>query len=129
MAAPLSPDLRARAVAEYQRGGMTYADVAEQFSVGEASINRWLRLKRETGGVEPQPHRRGRRPKVDEEGLELLHRLVLRSPDATLAELGAQYFEQRGVQLAITTVHRALERLNVTRKKKSLRPPSRHART
>lgn len=128
MAGSLSIDLRKRAVAEYRKGGMTYADVAEQFSVGEATVNRWLRLERETGDLAPRS-RPGRRPKVDAEGLELLHRLVLKRPDATLAELCSQYHEHSGVQVCITTVHRALERLNLSRKKKRFTPPSKSART
>lgn len=128
MPGSLSIDLRKRAVAEYRKGGMTYADVAEQFSVGEATVNRWLRLERETGDLAPRS-RPGRRHKMDEAGLAVLHQLVLKRPDATLAELCSQYYEHSGVRVCITTVFRALERLNVTRKKKSSRPLSRRART
>ena len=90
MPGSLSIDLRKRAVAEYRKGGMTYADVAEQFSVGEATVNRWLRLERETGDLAPRS-RPGRRHKMDEAGLAVLHQLVLKRPDARPASSSATF--------------------------------------
>jgi transposase len=114
-----SIDLRERVLAAYTEGGATYEDVAARFCVGRATVNRWLRRHRETGSVAPKQHRSGNRPKVDEQGLQLLRELVDVRPDATLAELAAAYRERTDVKLAICMVHRALARLAVTRKKRS----------
>lgn len=46
MGAPISTDLRTRVVAAYKAGRGTYREIAELFGVGEASVDRWLRLDR-----------------------------------------------------------------------------------
>ena len=45
-----SVDLRERVIAAFDLGGMTDEDAAELFRIGEATVHRWKRLKRETGG-------------------------------------------------------------------------------
>src|SRR5438477_80131 len=49
-----SEDLRLRVVAAVD-GGMPRAAVARVFEVGSATITRYLRLRRETGGLGPRP--------------------------------------------------------------------------
>jgi transposase len=129
VAGTISKDLRKRAVAEYLRGGMTFADIAEQFSIGVASINRWMRLHRETGDITPRARGGGAPAKLDEDCFALLRQLVAQQPDSTLAELRAALAEQRGVQVTITTVHRALGRMGLTRKKRFSMLPSKRAKT
>lgn len=129
VAGTISQDLRKRAVAEYLRGGMTFADIAEQFSIGVASINRWMRLHRETGDITPRARSGGAPPKLDEECFALLRQMVSQQPDSTLAELRTALAERRGVQVTLTTVHRALGRLGLTRKKRFSTPRSKRAKT
>lgn len=129
VAGTISNDLRKRAVAEYLRGGMTFADIAEQFSIGAASINRWMRLRRETGDITPRARAGGAKPKLDEESLALLRKLVSQTPDSTLAELRTAVHEQRGVEVTLTTIHRALARMGLTRKKRHSTPRSKNAKT
>lgn len=118
MARPISNDLRERVVSAFERGEGTYLQLAERFGVGEASVSRWLRIKRERGDVSPLPHKSGRRPTFDEEGLKELRQLVDEQPDATLAELSARYAERRGVVVALNIICRALQRLELRRKKR-----------
>ncbi|WP_424521963.1 IS630 transposase-related protein, partial [Rubrivirga sp.] len=47
----ISTDLRRRAVDAYERGDDSIPTVAARFAVGEASLGRWLRRKRQTGSV------------------------------------------------------------------------------
>lgn len=54
----LSLDLRLRIVARYEEGDITYAELAEAFSVGEATISRLLRRRRERGDLRRDPSRR-----------------------------------------------------------------------
>jgi transposase len=116
-------DLRQRVVDSCLAHDLTYREVADRFSVGEASVSRWLRRHRETGGVEPKGHAGGARPKVDIAGLELLRQLVAERPDATLKELAQSYENARSVRLALSIVCRALNKLELTRKKsRSTRP-------
>jgi transposase len=57
-----SLDLRERVVGAFDAGGMTDEQVAEVFRVGEATVHRWKRLKRETGSLVPPPPRGGGMP-------------------------------------------------------------------
>ena len=50
-----SLDLRERVVAAFD--AMTDEQVAEVFQVGETTVHRWKRLKRETGSLVPPPPR------------------------------------------------------------------------
>jgi transposase len=118
MTRPISNDLRERVVGAFERGEGTYLELAERFGVGAASVSRWLRIKRERGDVSPLRHKSGRRPTFDEEGLKELRRLVEEQPDATLAELSARYAELRGVVVALNIICRALQRLELRRKKR-----------
>jgi transposase len=51
---PYSKDLRLRVLAAVDRG-MPKKEVARVFGVSEPTIRRYLRLRRETGNVEPKP--------------------------------------------------------------------------
>ena len=51
---PYSKDLRLRVLAAVDRG-MARKEVAETFGVSEPTIRRYLKLRRETGGVDPKP--------------------------------------------------------------------------
>jgi len=46
---PYSLDLRDRVVGAFDVGDMTDEQVAELFRIGEATVHRWNRLKKETG--------------------------------------------------------------------------------
>lgn len=46
-----SLDLRERVVGAFDAADMTDEQVAEVFQVGEATVHRWKRLKRETGSL------------------------------------------------------------------------------
>jgi Helix-turn-helix domain len=49
-----SVDLRERVVAAFDRAEMTDQDAAALFKVGEATVRRWKRLRRETGALDPK---------------------------------------------------------------------------
>jgi transposase len=110
-----SNDLRERIVAAVERGGYTLRQLAALFSVDVSVIVRWRQRKRQTGSIAPKPHGGGRCRKLDDATQERLLELVRQQPDATLAELR----QQLGVVCGLTTIHRALKRHGITRKKKS----------
>jgi transposase len=118
MPKPISVDVRERVVAAHREGKGTYAQLAELFKVGEASISRWLRLDRESGTLEPKPIP-GREPKLDAKGRAVLRELVDADSDATLAELSQQVREHVGVKVVVSTVHKTLAKMGITRKKKT----------
>jgi transposase len=119
-----SIELRRSVLRLWESTGWSYAKVGAASGVGESSVKRWVRRYRETGDVLPREAKRGRKPLCSEHGLALLGELVEQHPDATLAELAAGFAELASVRLAISTVHRALRRLKITRKKRRSMPPN-----
>lgn len=118
MPPPIPVEVRERVVAAHHKGKGTYAELADVFNVGEASVSRWLRLERETGALEPKPPP-GRAPKLNDQGREVLRQLVEADNDATLAELASRLKERTGVQLVVSAVHKVLVKMGITRKKKT----------
>ena len=122
-------DLRKRVVARYERGGMTYTEIAETFGIGEASVSRLLRRSRERGNVERDPRGGGNPPLISEQELPLLVQLVAEKPDRTVAELCEAWTVLHGVELSDSSMKRALARAGMTRKKRHSDRQSRTART
>lgn len=113
---PLSNDLRERILAAVDRREGSRRQLAVRFSVNVSTITRLLQLRRETGAIEPRPHAGGTEPTLDQEGLRRLRRLVEETPDATLE----QHKQGLGISGSIMIVWRGLEKLGITRKKKTL---------
>lgn len=106
---PYSKDLRIRVLAAVDRGA-SREEVAETFSVSVPTIKRWLRRRRETGGVEAIPI--PGRPRVKGAALEGWLPEHLRSNhDLTLEEHREAFEEAHGVPVSASTVGRAISRL------------------
>ena len=116
-----SIDLRERVVAACDRGDATRAQVAARFSVSVPWIRKLLRQRRQTGSIAPKPHGGGRAPAFDGEAAGRLREAVRADVDATPEELA----RKAGVSCGPSAVHRALDRLGITRKKSRGGPPSR----
>jgi len=102
-----SQDVRERAIAAYEAGGVTQSQVASLYGVNISTFERWLKRYRETGQTAPLP--RGHRRAVYE-GLAArrLDALLAEHPDATLTELR----DATGEACSIMAVHRATRRLD-----------------
>ena len=112
----LSNDLRERILAAFDRHEGSYRKLAVRFSVNVSTITKLLKLRRETGSIEPRPHAGGVEPILDAKSLKRLRRLVEKTPDATLEQLK----QGLGISGSIMIVWRGLEKLGITRKKKTL---------
>ncbi len=119
MPAPYPLELRERVVDAYLAGAGTFAEVGELFSVGEATVNRWVQRKRRTGGVAPSRAGGGhRKRKIDEAGLGWRRARLEELPDTTMVELARAYEEVFGVQVSNQRVGEAVRlRLGMTRKR------------
>jgi transposase len=129
MAAPASLDLRRRVVEAYLRGGCTYAEVAARFTVGEATVSRWLRRYRESGDVNPRPHGGGQPRLITGQQERLVERLVREHPDWTEAEFAEELSRRHGIEASAVTVGRVVRRLGYSVKKKHSSPGNRIAPT
>jgi transposase len=115
-------DLRERVVRAVE-AGTPQAVVARTFGVGRATVERYVRRKRETGALAPAPIP-GRPARIGPAERPALAAQVAAAPDATLGEHCATWERGRGARLSPSAMHRALARLSITRKKRSSSPAS-----
>jgi transposase len=88
-------------------------------------VQNYLNLERETGSVEPRPHGGGPAPRLDDAGVRELRAVVEEKNDRTLDEIANELDRRRQVRVGRTTVWRVLDRLGITRKKKTNTPRNR----
>ena len=103
-----SNDLRER-VLSYYDDGHTQNETCEVFDIGRRTLNRWLKLRRDTGSahLRPRPARR-RSAKIEE---PKLREYIKMHPDAYLREI-AEVFGVTDVAILY-----ACRRFGITRKK------------
>ena len=116
--AAYSLDLRERIIRAVEGGAQTKRAVAARFEVHESFLYKLLRQRREVGHLAPLPHGGGHTARLQEKQLALLTELVAQNPDATLDELCTQLQKKAHVKAGRTTLWRALEALNLPRKKR-----------
>ena len=113
---PYSSDLRERILAALDAHDGSIRWVARVFRVSTSFVVRLLQRRRATGSIDPEPHRGGPPPALAPDDLKRWADLVREQPDAT--------WEQRkprgGLRCSLKTLWYALDRLGLTRKKKSL---------
>jgi transposase len=127
MPRPYSQDLRTRALAAVDAGERPGA-VAERFCVARATAYLWLKQRREEGRTAPKPARGGPAPVIRGAVADALGRLVEADDGLTLAEYARALEAEAGVRAAPSMVCRALQRLNLPRKKDSARGRAGHGR-
>jgi transposase len=108
-----SNDLRKRVIDASERGEAPLS-IAKRLEVGFGWVYSLLRRYRSTGNYEALPSNAGAKPKLSESNLELLHQIVHEQPDATLEELK----DLTGFTVSISTICRALKKLDLRFKKK-----------
>jgi transposase len=113
---PLSDDLRQRILAAVDNREGSRRQLAARFSVNVSTITRLLQLRRQTGSSQARPHAGGIAPTLDHDALERLRGLVEQAPDATLESLR----QSMGISGSIMIICRALQKLGLPRKQKSL---------
>jgi transposase len=111
-------DLRERIVAAYENEEGSYLVLAARFAVSRAVVGKLVRQHREQGTLEPQVHRRGRKPTIQGQTLERLRKHLAEHPDATLQER----ITALGLECSVNTMWKTLRRLG-WRYKKSRREP------
>ena len=114
-----SLDLRQKVLAAALRGDRTIREVAESFGVGTTFVDKVLALHRAGEDLAPRPHGGGYPARLLPRHEKLLRSRVRRHEDATLEELRDHLQEQEGLSVSVSTVSRALIRLDLGRKKKS----------
>jgi transposase len=88
MADAYAVELRERVVQAYESGEGSYPVVAEMFSVGEATVKRWVEQYRDVGHLRPCKRGGGTPSDVSVKELE---KILDRHPDANVGEITAAY--------------------------------------
>lgn len=117
MPAPLSTDLRNKIIDSYNRGEGTYNEIAALFSIGVASVARFLRRFREYGDVSPAPHGGGNQPLIKTKDHKKLESMVVKNTSATADELVGLWYTKYNIRLSRSSMQRALQRIGMTVKK------------
>jgi transposase len=121
----LPVELRERVVDAYNnRKGVTVEELSKQFQVAISTIYEWLRLLAETGALDHRGHSGGWKPLIDENTLKVLKNIVDQKPDLTLKEIKEEFNKKTKKDVSVSTIDRALKRLNLTFKKKHFGPVS-----
>jgi len=104
-----SKDLRLKTLAATDRG-IPRKEVAELFGVSRSTIKRWLKRRRQTGGVETM--KIPGRPSVKGEALrQWLPSQLNSNPDLTLREHCEAFFDESGLEVSEATMSRNIARL------------------
>ena len=111
-----SMDLRQR-VARAWDTGMDAESVAAKYDVSRAWVHRLIQRRRETGSLAPRQQTKFRGRALAEAEERRLAALITAQPDATLAELR----EALPTSAALSTLWRAIDRLELTVKKNGTR--------
>jgi transposase len=109
MSAAHPEELRLRVVSAYEAGEGSYPTIAKRFSVGEASVRRWVHLNRDHGTVAPRKRRGGTPSSIGGIDLEML---LGKLGDANAGELTAAFNRRRrgANRVHVSSMKRALYR-------------------
>ena len=115
MPAPMSLDLRLRIVRAVE-GGSSIREAARRFAVSPSAAIKLMQRVRTTGSAAPARFGGHRRPLLAPHEADL-RRLIVASPDLTLAELQAELHRHLGIVAGLSTIHNTLRRLGLRLKK------------
>lgn len=112
----LTNDERKRLVDAYERIKKAKM-IAEAYNVSERTVFRLVAQKNNTGNVELQTSKRGRKPKISENELRRITETIIEEPDITLQEI----IDKLHLRCTVPSICRIIRhKLGFTRKKKSL---------
>ncbi len=92
------------------------AKIARMFGVHRSTIRHLVHQMEETGSVEPQTFKRGRKPSLSEQDIRRIDELIQKQPDITLPEIR----ETLNLPVTTETIRQKVIGLGYTYKKKSL---------
>lgn len=115
-----STDLRTRIIDAWENQEGSQRQLAERFKVSLSFVQRVLRRYRQSG----QRHAKARgatlSPTLSGALLETVQALVAEQSDALLHELCERLEQRTGVNVSVPTMHRAVKKLRLRRKKNTV---------
>lgn len=121
MPAPYSIDIRKKVLNAIEIDKQSKPDIAKRFAVSYSFVHTLWQHYLETGTIEAKKVGGHVPPKVDEAGSLEIKKWIIKAPDLTLNDLCDRYAEHFGIRMGKSSMDRALKRMNIRYKKKSLR--------
>ena len=112
-----SEDLRSRVIAAWEAKEGSQRQIAQRFKVSLSFVRNLLRHYRTNGQIEAKRRGGNLKPIIQDEQLALVKSLVEEKNDLLLSELCDRLMEKTGVKVSVPTMYRAVEKLNLRRKK------------
>jgi transposase len=103
---PYSQDLRQKIVDTYFKEQESIRAIAKRFQVSSGFVQKLLKQYRQTGTVNPKPHRGGKPFKLNSSQIHLVQKLIQQHGDVTLQELCDMLDNQAGVRISRSTMSR-----------------------
>ena len=123
-----SRDLRNKIVEAYESEEYTQREISELFGVSLSFLEKLLKRWRTTGSIEAKAFAGGRRSSLDEDAREFVRRCLKENQDATLEELCAKVFEDKGMLISVATMWRVTKQLGLPLKKRHSSPQKEKAK-
>lgn len=121
MPASIPVEVRKAAVAAYERGEGTVAEVAARFGMSAPSLQRFLRRARSGEPMGAKPRKTTDRRLLDDADREVLRELALENDQMKKAVLAAELAKRTGKSVSGITIGRELHAMGIRR----VRPPKR----
>ena len=112
---PYSSDLREKIIASHEEG-ISIRKLARQYRVSRGMVWNLVKLKRDTGSIEPKVARGGKPSQLKGKEQKLIT-MVRQYSDYTLEEYCEYWDEQTGVRVSASTMCRELQKIKWTIKK------------
>jgi transposase len=109
-------ELRERVVRAYEKGEGSYPSISRRYSIGEATVRRWVELQRRCGNVAPRRKRGGTCSPIERAEIDTL---IARLRDPTAGEMTAEFNHGRrgSNRVHVSSMKRALRRYGYVVKK------------
>lgn len=114
MAKEYSPELRAAIMAAYDNGN-NFAEIARMFNISRTGVSVFVKHVEKHGTLERKPIHRPDNSKLKPKHHQRIETIIKKKPDITLGEL----IEDMGIKVSVSTMHRNVDKLGLTRKKKT----------
>lgn len=115
-----SGDLRRRVIDAYEAKEGSQRQLAQRFKVSLSFVRNLLRHYRTNGQVEALRRGGYQKPTIRDEHLTVIKSLIEAKNDLLLSELCEHFLEGTGISVSVSTMHRAVQKLRLRRKKNSI---------